>query len=238
MAFSTLLSAWMSRIALAEPAPPTMKNSSRPASLIAASTPMPWSSSWFQIASIFLCAWSRLLATWVPDSTVNSASCLAVDLEAVGLQRVVEALAAVLGQRQRGDALDLQRSPGWRPLVLELSCRCSGRPPRPCRSCRRRSRCGSDSLSGKTRSRLTTGMPASMALQGDLVELLAVVGQDHQRVDLAAISDSTAEICCVDVVGRLDRLELDIGVLLGRGLGVLGDGGDPAVVGGRARRSR
>ncbi len=65
-------------MAFADPAPPTMKNSLRFASLMAASTPMPWSSSWFQMASIFLCACSRLLATCVPDSTVNLASCLAV----------------------------------------------------------------------------------------------------------------------------------------------------------------
>ena len=58
-------------MAFSEPAPPTMKNSSRFASLIAASTPMPWSSSWFHMASIFLCACSRLAATALPVSTVN-----------------------------------------------------------------------------------------------------------------------------------------------------------------------
>src|SRR3954452_1895106 len=41
VAFSTLLSALIAPIAALEPAPPTMKNSLRPACLIAASTPMP-----------------------------------------------------------------------------------------------------------------------------------------------------------------------------------------------------
>ena len=60
-------------ITFLEPAPPTMMNSSRPASSIAAITPTPWSSSWFQSASIFVAAWSRLAVTAWPDSTVNSA---------------------------------------------------------------------------------------------------------------------------------------------------------------------
>jgi hypothetical protein len=38
---STVLSAWMARMAFADPAPPTMKNSLRPACWIAARTPTP-----------------------------------------------------------------------------------------------------------------------------------------------------------------------------------------------------
>src|SRR3954447_6332620 len=71
VALSTVLSALMAFIALSEPAPPTMKNSLRPAWLIAARTPTPWSSSWFQMASIFGAACSRFAVTCWPDSTVN-----------------------------------------------------------------------------------------------------------------------------------------------------------------------
>src|SRR3954468_21862304 len=65
---------WISRMALAEPAPPTMKNSLRLAFLTAARTPTPWSSSWFQMASMCGAAWSRFEAASSPDSTVNSAA--------------------------------------------------------------------------------------------------------------------------------------------------------------------
>ena len=74
VAFSTVLSASMSRMTFAEPAPPTMMNSLRPAFLMAAITPTPWSSSWFHRPSIFGAACSRLDAAASPDSTVNSAA--------------------------------------------------------------------------------------------------------------------------------------------------------------------
>ncbi|CPU67698.1 Uncharacterised protein [Mycobacteroides abscessus] len=57
-----------------EPAPPTMKNSSRPAFSIAESTPTPWSSSWFQMASICGAAWRRLAVAASPPWTVKSAA--------------------------------------------------------------------------------------------------------------------------------------------------------------------
>jgi hypothetical protein len=63
VALRTVSSAWIERMAFAEPAPPTMKNSLRPACWIAASTPMPWSSSWFQTASSFGAACSRFAVT-------------------------------------------------------------------------------------------------------------------------------------------------------------------------------
>src|SRR3954454_19572403 len=74
VALSTVLSALMAFIALRDPAPPTMKNSLRPAWLIAARTPTPWSSSWFQMASIFGAACSRFDAASSPPSTVKSAA--------------------------------------------------------------------------------------------------------------------------------------------------------------------
>src|SRR3954453_18091549 len=73
VALSPVLCAFLAFIALRAPAPPTMKNSLRPAWLIAARTPTPWSSSWFQMASIFGAACSRSDVTFWPDSTVNSA---------------------------------------------------------------------------------------------------------------------------------------------------------------------
>jgi hypothetical protein len=73
VASTTVSPLWMSRITFAEPAPPTRKNSSRSALAMAAITPMPWSSSWFQIASIFGAACSRFDVTSSPDSEVNSA---------------------------------------------------------------------------------------------------------------------------------------------------------------------
>jgi hypothetical protein len=74
VASSTDWPPWISRIALADPAPPTMKNSSRPALVMAARTPTPWSSSWFQMASICGAACSRLAAVRSPPSTVKSAA--------------------------------------------------------------------------------------------------------------------------------------------------------------------
>ena len=74
VAFSTPVPLWMSRMALAEPAPPTMKNSLRLAFLIAARTPTPWSSSWFQMASILGAACSRFEVAFSPPSTVKSAA--------------------------------------------------------------------------------------------------------------------------------------------------------------------
>src|SRR5882757_8786596 len=65
----------MARIALLDPAPPTMKNSLRPACWIAASTPMPWSSSWFHSASSRGAACSRFAATRCPPAAVKSAAC-------------------------------------------------------------------------------------------------------------------------------------------------------------------
>ncbi|MNW58483.1 hypothetical protein D3C74_363520 [compost metagenome] len=74
VALRTVSSASIERMTFAEPAPPTMKNSSRPALSIAARTPTPWSSSWFQIASILGAAWSRLAAACSPPWTVKSAA--------------------------------------------------------------------------------------------------------------------------------------------------------------------
>jgi hypothetical protein len=68
------VSAWISCIALLDPAPPTMKNSLRPAWLIAASTPMPWSSSWFHTASSRGAACSKLAVTRCPPCAVKSAA--------------------------------------------------------------------------------------------------------------------------------------------------------------------
>ena len=62
-------------MALAEPAPPTMKNSLRFACWIAASTPMPWSSSWFHTASSRGAACSRFAVTRWPPCAVKSAAC-------------------------------------------------------------------------------------------------------------------------------------------------------------------
>ena len=107
VALSTLSPSWIARMAFAEPAPPTMMNSSRPAFSIAARTPTPWSSSWFQRASIFGAAWSRFAAASSPPSTVNSAATRLSTSRPHSDERVLEALAAVLGQRQRVDAGDL-----------------------------------------------------------------------------------------------------------------------------------
>src|SRR3954465_6225441 len=118
VAFSTESSAWMLRMALAEPAPPTTKNSLRPALLIAASTPTPWSSSWFQIASICGAACSRFAAASSPDSTVNSAATRLLTSRPQSASasakpwlrswggRGGDAVAGVRGQRQRVDAGD------------------------------------------------------------------------------------------------------------------------------------
>ena len=74
VASSTVSPDSIARIAFALPAPPTMKNSSRPAASIAASTPTPWSSSWFHSASICGAAESSCEVTASPPWMVKSAA--------------------------------------------------------------------------------------------------------------------------------------------------------------------
>ena len=72
-------------------------------------------------------------------------------------------------------------------------------------------------------------------------QLAAVVGQDHQRVDLLVDQGVDRGDLLGDVVGRVHRRERHVRVLRGLGLGVRRDGGDPAVVGrgrGEADRDR
>src|SRR5690606_22682903 len=155
------------------------------------------------------------------------------DLEAVGLQRVGEALAAVLRQRQRRDALDLDDDRVGDALVLELLADVVAggdahavvvaADPRPVRQV-----VGEDAVEVDDRDAGVHGLAA------DLVQLLAVVGEDHQHVDLRLDQRLDGGDLLVDVVGRFDRLERHVGVLLGLLLGVLGYRRDPAVVrGGR-----
>ena len=107
VALSTLSPAWIASIAFSEPAPPIMVNSSRPAFSIAARTPTPWSSSWFHRKSICGAAWSRLRRGLLAALDGEVGGDPVVDVQAALGERVLEALAAVLGQRQRVDAGDL-----------------------------------------------------------------------------------------------------------------------------------
>src|SRR5665647_2058035 len=59
VALSTLSSALMASMTCCDPAPPTITNSSRSASSIAAMTPTPWSSSWFHSASMCGALWNH-----------------------------------------------------------------------------------------------------------------------------------------------------------------------------------
>ena len=111
--------ALMPRIALAEPAPPIMTNSSRPAFSMAARTPTPWSSSWFQMTSIFGAACSRLDAASSPDSTVNSAATRLSTFRPQRLQRVLEALGCGPGSAAASRCRRSRRRPAS-VLSLEL----------------------------------------------------------------------------------------------------------------------
>ena len=122
-------------MAFFEPAPPIMMNSSRPAFSIAARTPTPWSSSWFQRKSIFGAAWSRFAACLLAALDGEVGGDPVVDVQAALGERVLEALAAVLGQRQRVDAGDL--GDDGVGVVAELLADELARRRRPCRSCRR-----------------------------------------------------------------------------------------------------
>src|SRR5665648_689104 len=66
VALSTLSSALMASMTCRDPAPPTITNSSRLASSIAAITPTPWSSSWFHSASMCGAACNRFAAAASP----------------------------------------------------------------------------------------------------------------------------------------------------------------------------
>ena len=205
-------------------------NSSRPAFSIAARTPTPWSSSWFQRASISGAAWSRLDAAFSPPSTVKSAGDAVVDVEAALVERVLEALAAVLGQRQRVDAGDLGDH-GVR-LVAELLADVGA---------------GGDAHAvvvaedGDARGVRVVELAVDVddrdaglhRLEGDRGHGRAVEGQQHDRVD--ALVDERLDLADlqVDVVGALRDPELDVVVRLGGLLGGLGDRAHPAVVGGR-----
>ena len=195
---------------------------------------MPWSSSWFQMASILGAAWSRSAVTFCPDSTVNCGRHLVAHLEAGRGQRVGEALRPVLGQRQVGDALDLGDHRVAHALGLEL--RGDVRAGREAHAVV----VALDQGAGPARGvelavEVDHGDARRLRLDRDLGERLAVERQDDQRVDLLVDEGLHLADLLVDVVAPLDRLERHVAVLLRLGLGVRRDGGDPAVVG-RGRR--
>jgi hypothetical protein len=99
----------MARIAFADPAPPTMKNSLRFACWIAASTPTPWSSSWFHTGVRAGCGLQEVRGDALPALRGEVRRLPWPDREPVRRQRVLEAAAALLGQRQAVDAGDLRR---------------------------------------------------------------------------------------------------------------------------------
>ena len=71
-----------------------------------------------------------------------------------------------------------------------------------------------------------------LGLLGDRRQRRAVLRQHDERVGL--LGDRLLDLLRLRVgVGRLEQLELDVVVLLGRRLGVLGDRAEPAVVGRR-----
>src|SRR3954464_9229090 len=235
---------WMSRIAFAEPAPPTMKNSLRLAFLMAARTPTPWSSSWFQIASIFGAAWSRLEAASSPDSTVNSAATRlppftpqsaresAKPLPPRVRQRVGEAPAGVLGEGEGVDAGDLGDDGVGLVAEPRADVRAGGDPHAVV--------VAEDRGAGGERAvELAVDVDDRDAgvhrLLGHRGQRGAVEGQQDDGVD--AVVDEGLDLADLgaDVVGALGHLELDVVVLVGRGLRRVGDAGHPAVVGGRGR---
>ena len=156
---------------------------------------------------------------------------LVAHLEAGRLQRVGEALAAVLGQRQVVDALDLGDDRVADALGLHLLGDVACRRRRPCRSCRRRSRCATPAGCRRPRSRLTTGMPASIALMPVSVSALPSNGRITMTSTFLLIRVSTWLICWLTSLVPSTASRVTSLYFAGLALGVGRDGADPAVVG-------
>ncbi len=208
-------------------------NSSRPALSKAALTPTPWSSSWFQMTSIFGAAWSRLEAAFSPDSTVNSAATRLSTSWPQAFSASLKPCERSWVSGQRVDAGDL-RDDGVvaETLVLDhLAGVGAGRDAHAVVVAEdRRTR-------GERRGELTVDVDHGDAglhrLGRDVGERGAVGRQQHDRVDLVVDEGLDLADLEVGVVGALGRLELDVGVLLGLVDRGAVDGREPAVVGGR-----
>src|SRR3954451_24236872 len=184
----------MAFFALSEPAPPTMKNSLRPAWLIAARTPTPWSSSWFQMASIFGAACTRFAVTCWPDSTVNwtdtwlltlnpaeaSASAKPLERSCVRGRLAMPWISAITGLLTPfALSCAAMYVPAARPMPY-LSPLMSVRDPLG---------------EANSRSRLTTGMPAVCALMAISVSALPSKGRMTSESTFLSISVWTWLIC-------------------------------------------
>ena len=150
-------------------------------------------------------------------------------------QRVREALAAVLGQRQRVDAGDLGDDRVAELLVADQLADVGAGARRPCRSCRRARWCGRRTGVENSRSTLMTGMPASIALVATSVSAAPSSGSSTIASTLSLMKVSIWLICRLDVVGALGDLELDVAsTSRPRPWRTLLIGAEPAVVGGGA----
>ena len=183
--------------------------------------------------SILGAAWRRLEATFSPDSTVNSAATRLSTVWLQRLERVGEALAAVLGQGQGVDAGDLGDDRVGELLVGDelagVGARADAHAVVVAEDRRAR---------GERRRELAVDVDDDDAgvhgLGGDLGEGGAVGREQDDRVDLVVDEGLDLRDLQARVVRALGGLELDVRELLGLGLGGAVDGGEPAVVGGRA----
>ena len=167
---------------------------------------MPWSSSWFHSASICGLAESSCDAAASPPATVKSAATRA-DLETAVVERVGEALRAVLRERQRVDAGDL-RDDGVGVVAELLADVGAGADAHAVVVAEDRGACG------ERARELAVDVDDRDAglhrLDRDLGQCGAVGGQQHDRVD--AVVDEGLDLADlrVRVVGALGDVELDV----------------------------
>ena len=154
-----------------------------------------------------------------------------VDVETALGERVLEALAAVLGQRQRVDAGDL--GDDGVGVVAELLADVVCRPRRPCRSCRRGSSRAAAIGSSNTRSTLMTGIPASIASRAIGVSAAPSNGSSTMASTPSLMNVSTWLICRLTslVPSATRRSTSSYSSASARAFSVMR--GHPAVVGGR-----
>ena len=158
-----------------------------------------------------------------------------VDVLAAGLERVLEALRAVLGQRQRRRCRRSRRPRrSSSPLVLDhLAGVGAGRDAHAVVVAEDRGRARRTGEEN-SRSTLITGMPASIALVATSVSAAPSVGSSTIASTLSLMKVSIWLICWLASLVPSALFELDVVVLLRLLERRAVDGGEPAVVGGRA----
>jgi hypothetical protein len=196
-----------------------MMNSSRPAALMAARTPMPWSSSWFQIASICGLAESSCEVAASPPETVKSAATRGPTSRP---------------QSDRASAKPSERSrdlPDDRVgVVAELFADVGAGADAHAVVVAQNGRAGGEGA-GELPVDVDHRDARLHRLDGDLGQCRAVAGKQHDRVDPVVDEGLHRRDLRRDVVGALGDAQLHVVEALRGGEGAGVDGAEPPVVG-------